>query len=367
MRAGPDGRALGDSPSGAGLRQAAGPGRGRGAGLALLGAAVAALFALDIAAGSVSLPLGQVLSALAGRAEGPAATIVLLFRLPKALVALGAGAALAASGLLLQTVFRNPLAGPDVLGINSGASIGVAAAVLLAGETSASSLLGSLGLGGYALISLAASLGAAAVLALILALARRFEDAVSLLILGMLVGYVAGSAVSLLVYFASPQKVQVYLSWTYGSFSGVTLAKLPVFAAFLAAGFLVLLRAAKPLDALLLGERYAASVGVDVRLERTRAIAASALLTGVSTAFCGPIAFVGIAAPLAAKRLFRSSDHAFLIPASSLLGSAFCLGADLASQLPRNGAVLPVNPLLALVGAPIIVSAFLSNRGEARQ
>jgi len=342
------------------------PRGGRRRGALLLAALVLALFALDIFSGSVGIPLREVLSALLGRAAGPASVIVLLFRLPKALVALGAGAALAASGLLLQTVFRNPLAGPDVLGINSGASIGVAAAVLLAGETSASSLLGGLDLGGYALISLAASLGAAAVLLLILALARRFEDAVSLLILGMLVGYVAGSVVSLLIYFASPQKVQVYLSWTYGSFSAVTLAKLPVFAAFLAAGFLLLLRSAKPLDALLLGERYAASVGVDVKRERARAIAASALLTGVSTAFCGPIAFVGIAAPIAAKRLFRSSDHAFLLPASALLGSAFCLCADLVSQLPRNGAVLPVNPLLALVGAPIIVSAFLSGRGEER-
>lgn len=337
---------------------------GRLRGTILLAALVLALFALDLFSGSVGIPAREVLSALLGRAAGPASAIVLLFRLPKALVALGAGTALAASGLLLQTVFRNPLAGPDVLGINSGASIGVAAAVLLAGQTSASSLLGGLGSGGYALISLAASLGAAAVLLLILALARKFEDAVSLLILGMLVGYVAGSAVSLLIYFASPQKVQVYLAWTYGSFAGVTLSRLPVFAAFLAAGFLLLGRSAKPLDALLLGERYAASVGVDVKRERARAIASSALLTGVSTAFCGPIAFVGIAAPIAAKRLFRSSDHAFLIPTSSLLGSAFCLSADIVSQLPRNGAVLPVNPLLALVGAPIIVSAFLSGRGE---
>lgn len=339
---------------------------GRALGLALLVAFALALFILDVFVGSVGIPPRDVLAALLGKAKGSASAIVLLFRLPKALVALGAGAALAASGLLLQTVFRNPLAGPDVLGINSGASIGVAAAVLLSGQTSASSLLGGLNLGGYALISLAASLGAAAVLLIILALARRFEDAVSLLILGMLVGYVAGSVVSLLIYFASPQKVQVYLSWTYGSFSGVTLAKLPVFAAFVAAGFLLILRSAKPLDALLLGERYAASVGVDVKRERAKAIAAAALLTGVSTAFCGPIAFVGIAAPIAARRLFRSSDHAFLAPASAFLGSAFCLCADLISQLPRNGAVLPVNPLLALVGAPIIVSAFLSGRGGNR-
>lgn len=338
--------------------------------LALAGA-VLLLFALDLLSGSVRIPLAEALGILLGRAaENPVhGTILLLFRLPKALVALAGGAALAASGLLLQTVFRNPLAGPDVLGINSGASVGVAFLVLAAGGSGAagaSSLLGSLGLAGYALLALAASLGAGLVLGLILLLSRRFEDAVTLLILGMLVGYVAGAAVSLLVYFGAPSKVQLYLSWTYGSFGGVTVRELPVFLGAIGLGFLLLLRAGKPLNALLLGERYAASLGVDVRRERGRAIAAAALLTGAATAFCGPIAFVGIAAPQAARRFLKSSDHGLLIPASALTGALFCLGADVVSQLPRNGSVLPVNPLLALVGAPIILSVFMRRSAEER-
>ncbi|MBL8967813.1 MAG: iron ABC transporter permease [Spirochaetaceae bacterium] len=335
--------------------------------LALLVATVSALFVADLLFGSVRVPLAEALRVLAGgAAESPAnGAILLRFRLPKAIVALAAGSALAASGLLLQTVFKNPLAGPDVLGINSGASVGVALLVLAAGG-GASSLLGGLGLGGYALLALAATLGAGAVLALVLFLARRFEDAVTLLILGMLVGYVTGAAVSLLVYFGAPAKVQVYLAWTYGSFGGVTLRQLPVFLGALALGFLLLTRARKPLDALLLGDRYAASLGVDVKRERARAIAAAALLSGATTAFCGPVAFVGIAAPQAARRWLRSSDHGLLIPASALMGAAFCLGADLVAQLPADGSVLPVNPLLAVVGAPLILSVFVKRSAEER-
>ncbi len=334
------------------------------AGLIALGTAAFILFILDLVLGSVRIPLSDFFAVLRGQSSGSAGAIILLFRLPKAVVALGAGAALAASGLLLQTVFHNPLAGPDVLGINSGASIGVALMVLLSGTTGSASLLAGLDIAGYALVCLAASIGAALILILILILARHFEDAVSLLILGMLVGYLAGSVVSLLVYFADPHRVQAYLSWTYGSFSGLTLEMLPVFLCFTAFGFLLLIRTSKPLDALLLGERYAASLGVDVRHERGRIILAAAVLSGTATAFCGPIAFAGIAAPIAAKRIFRTSRHSFLIPASALVGSCFCLAADILSQLPPGGAVIPVNPLLALVGAPIIIGAFISGRRE---
>lgn len=338
--------------------------RQRARGLAVLAASVFVLFILDLLLGSVHLQLADFAAVLSGHGSGAAAAIILLFRLPKAISALAAGAALAASGLLLQTVFHNPLAGPDVLGINSGAGIGVAALVLLSGSPGSASLLAGLDTGGYILVCIAASIGAGLVLILILILARHFEDAVSLLILGMLVGYLAGSAVSLLVYFADPHRVQAYLSWTYGSFAGITLGMLPVFLGFTAAGFLLLLRTSKPLDALLLGERYAASLGVDVRRERGRVILAAALLSGTATAFCGPIAFAGIAAPIAAKRIFRSSRHSLLIPASALMGSCFCLAADIISQLPPSGALLPVNPLLALVGAPIIIGAFVSGRRE---
>lgn len=328
--------------------------------LAALAVAAVLLFLADLALGSVRIPLGAVFDALLGRGADPAwESIVRVFRLPKALTALVAGAALAASGLILQTVFRNPLAGPDSLGIGAGASVGVALVVLAAGSAGGSAFLSGLGLAGYAVLSIAASAGAFIVLAAILLFARRVESGVTLLIVGLLVGYFAGSLVSLLVYFGSPQKVQVYLGWTYGSFSSVTARQLPVLVASVALGFALTARGSKALNALLMGERFAESLGVRVKGARTRALLAAAILAGAATAFCGPIAFLGIAAPQAARRALRTSDHAILIPGAALMGSAFALAADIASQAPGNGAVLPINPLLALIGAPIILSLFL--------
>ena len=336
----------------------AGAARGRAI-LAALAAAALILFAADLALGSVRVPLREVARALAGLPGDPtSASIVSVFRLPKALTALAAGAALAVSGLVLQTLFRNHLAGPDSLGLGAGASVGVALVVLAAGGPG-SSLLAGLGTLGYGALALAASLGALLVLGLILALSRRFDDAVTLLIVGLLVGYLAGSLVSVLVYFGSPQKVQVYLGWTYGSFSSVTRRELPVLLGSVALGLSLTARSSKPLNALLLGERFAEGLGVRVRGARTRILVAAAILAGAATAFCGPIAFLGIAAPQAARRLFRSSDHALLIPGSALAGSIFALAADLASQAPGGGAVLPINPLLALIGSPIILGLFL--------
>jgi iron complex transport system permease protein len=335
--------------------------------MAALAAATVLLFIADIALGSVRIPLGALADALLGRPVDPAwESILRLFRLPKALTALAAGAALAASGLILQTVFRNPLAGPDSLGIGAGASVGVALVVLAAGSGGGSALLSGLGLGGYAILVAAASAGAALVLAAILFFARRVENGVTLLIVGLLIGYLAGSVVSLLVYFGSPHKVQVYLGWTYGSFSAVTTGQLPALYAAVALGFALTARSSKSLNALFVGERFAEGLGVRVKGTRTRALAASAILAAAATAFCGPIAFLGIAAPQAARRAFRSSDHAVLVPAASLLGAVFALAADIASQLPGSGAVLPINPLLALIGAPIILGLFLRGSREER-
>jgi iron complex transport system permease protein len=333
--------------------------------MAALILATASLFLADLAFGSVRIPLGAVLDALFGRSTDPAwASILRLFRLPKALTALAAGAALAVSGLILQTIFRNPLAGPDSLGIGAGASVGVAIVVLAAGPAGGSAFLAGLGLVGYAVLSLAASAGAFLVLLAILLIARRVENGVTLLIVGLLVGYLAGSLVSLLVYFGSPQKIQVYLGWTYGSFSSVTLGQLPVLYAAVALGFALTARSSKSLNALIMGERFAAGLGVRVKGARTRALVAAAVLAGAATAFCGPIAFLGIAAPQAARRAFRSSDHAVLVPGAALLGSAFALAADLASQAPGAGTLLPINPLLALIGAPIILGLFLRGSRE---
>jgi iron complex transport system permease protein len=342
-------------------------GRGLPWRFALLAAAAAGLFAVDLAFGSVRIPLEELLPALAGHSRNEVwNSIVGVFRLPKALTAALAGSALAIAGLMLQTVFRNPLAGPDSLGIGAGASVGVALVVLASGG-SGSALLSGLGSGGYALLSLAASSGAFLVLLLILALARRFANGVTLLIVGLLVGYLAGSLVSLMVYFGSPQKVQVFLGWTYGSFSSVTAKQLPILALAIALGVSLTLRSSKALNALLLGETFAEGLGIRVRGARTRILVAAALLAGAVTAFCGPIAFLGIAAPQAARRFFRTSDHGSLIPGSALVGAVFALAADIATQAPGGGAVLPVNPLLALIGAPIILGLFVrGSREEGR-
>jgi len=328
--------------------------------LGALAIAAAALFVADLALGSVRIPLRGIADALLGRSTDPAwASIVRAFRLPKAITALSAGAALAVSGLILQTIFRNPLAGPDSLGIGAGASAGVAFVVLAMGSTGGSAFFEGIGVAGYAAVAVAAGAGAFLVLLLILALSRRIESAVTVLIVGLLVGYLAGSLVSVLVYFGSPQKAKVYLGWTYGSFSSVTAAQLPVLVGAIVAGLALTAQSAKPLNALLMGERFAEGLGVRVRGARTRVLVAAAALAGAATAFCGPIAFLGIAAPQAARRAFRSSDHATLIPGSALVGSCLALAADIASQAPGGGSVLPINPLLAIIGAPIVLSLFL--------
>jgi iron complex transport system permease protein len=353
----------------AGAPRADAPGASRVAwALGALALIVAALFAADLALGSVRIPASGVLDALLGRSADPAWTsIVRVFRLPKAITALAAGAALAVSGLILQTVFRNPLAGPDSLGIGAGASAGVAFVVLAMGSAGGSAFFEGIGVAGYAAIAAAAGAGALLVLLLILALSRRIESAVTVLIVGLLIGYLAGSLVSVLVYFGSPQKAKVYLGWTYGSFSSVTASQLPVLLGAVAAGIGLTARSSKPLNALLMGERFAEGLGVRVRSARARVLVAAAILAGAVTAFCGPIAFLGIAAPQAARRAFRSSDHAALIPGSALVGAAFALAADIASQAPGGGSVLPINPLLSIIGAPIVLSLFLrGGRGPRR-
>ncbi len=332
--------------------------------LLVLGLLCLALFAIDLAAGSVRIPPLRIPSILFGGEGNPAwVAIVRIFRLPKAITALVGGASLAVSGLMLQTLFRNPLAGPDSLGIGAGASVGAGLVVILAGGAG-SAFLGELGLAGYSALAIASALGAALVLLVILAISRRLAGTTSLLITGILVGYFAGSILALLVFFASPQKVQVYLGWTYGSFGGVTMDRIPVLVGGCFLGFIVLGHSPRAFDALVLGDRGAESVGIDVRSVRRRIIIASAILAGVVTAFCGPIAFLGIAAPQGAQRLFRSSAHRILLPGSAFLGAFFALIADIISQIAPGGIALPLNPLLALLGAPLILSIVLRSRSS---
>lgn len=340
------------------------PGRRR---IRYLRAALAALafllFIADLCFGSVRIPAEEVFRAMGGQASQEAWNIIVrVFRFPKAIAAVLAGAALAVAGLILQSVFRNPLAGPDSLGIGAGASIGVAILMMATGN-SAAGLFGAMNALGYTALALAASLGSAAVIAVILALSRKFERGVTLLIVGLLVGYLTGSFVSLLVFFASPQKIQLYLGWTYGSFSGVRLPELPIFAIIIAAGLLLAGRSSKALNAFTISENFAGTLGIRVKSERTRLLASAAILAGGATAFCGPIAFLGIAAPQAARRLFRSSDHRVLMPGSMLVGIVLALLADVVSQAPGGGAILPINPLLALMGSPVIIALFVRGSG----
>ena len=314
------------------------------------------LFLLSLALGSVSIPLDQIMQALlGGQTDNPAWTnIVLKFRLPKTLTAALAGMALGVSGLLMQTYFRNPLAEPFVLGVSSGASLGVALVVLGAG-TAGGALLGGLGLAGDALLTAAAGLGAGVTMGLVLLVAARIRNGVTLLILGLMFGYLVAALVSLLLYFALPERIQAYIRWTFGSFGGVTNAQLPILSLIVAAGLLLAAAQAKPLNALLLSEDYARSLGAPLGKTRLGIVLATALLVSAVTAFCGPIAFIGIAVPHLCRGILRSSDHRLLLPGTVLTGACVALAAGIIAELPGNQIVLPLNVVTALLGAPVVM------------
>ncbi|MBI5669585.1 MAG: iron ABC transporter permease [Chloroflexi bacterium] len=330
--------------------------------LALLAGLVAA-FLLSLAVGSVNIPLREVVTILTGGEASRASweTIVLNFRLPKAITAVLAGAALAVSGLQMQTLFRNPLADPYVLGISSGASLGAALVVLAAGTTG-SLLLAGIGLPGDFGLAAASSLGAALVLVLVMLVARRVQSVVTLLILGLMFGYVTSAIVSLLIYFSIANRVQIYLSWTFGSFGGVTWGQMQVFAPVIVIGLAAALLLVKPLNALLLGETYARSLGLNVRRARVFIIASTALLAGAVTAFCGPVGFLGIAVPHVCRAIFGTSDHRALVPASILMGGMVALLTDWVAQVPGSQVTLPLNAVTALLGAPVVIWVILRRR-----
>ena len=324
--------------------------------LVLLGA----LLLLSLALGSASIPVDQILRVLlSGEADQPAWThIVLKFRLPKTLTAMFAGMALGVSGLLMQTYFRNPLAEPFVLGVSSGASLGVALVVLTSGAAGGA-LLAGLGLAGDLLLTVAAGLGAAATMLLVLLVAVRIQSSVSLLIMGLMFGYLVAAMVSLLLYFALPERIQAYINWTFGSFSGVTNAQLPLLAGIVLAGLLLAAAMSKALNALLLGEEYARSLGANLKRTRIGIVLATALLVSAVTAFCGPIAFIGIAVPHLCRGLLASADHRLLLPGTCLAGASVALCASLIAELPGNNLVLPLNVVTALMGAPVVMMVVL--------
>ena len=322
---------------------------------AVLAASVAVLFGCDMAVGSVDIPLRDVWAALTGGdCDGAVREIILRIRTVKALMALAAGAALAVAGLQMQTLFRNPLAGPYVLGISSGASLGVALFMLGAPLLGAgvSPVVQSMGVAG------AAWAGAAAVLAAVMAVSRRIKDIMVILILGMMLGSAIGSTVEILQYLGSEAALKSFVVWTMGSLGDVTAVQMAVVAPLLVVGFALAVAAVKSLDMLLLGENYARTMGLDAGRARTVVFLSTVLLAGTVTAFCGPIGFVGLAVPHVARMMFAAADHRTLMPASALLGAAMLLVCDMVSK----SLALPVNTVTALTGIPIVVLVVVRNR-----
>lgn len=312
------------------------------------------LFLLDLWTGSVRLTFGQVWKALVGGGtDVVAADIVLSFRLPKAVVAVLAGAALGASGLQMQTLFRNPLAGPYVLGISSGASLGVALfllgtplfALMPAGVGAVVRSVGSVG---------AAWVGAGLVFLLIAAVSRRIKDIMAILIIGMMLGSAAGAATSVLQYFSSEGAVKSFVLWTMGSLGGVTASRLWVLAPVTVAALGLSIAIVKPLDALLLGEQYARTMGIDVGRTRGLVFLGTTMLAGTVTAFCGPIGFLGLAVPHIARMLSGEARHLVLMPMSMLLGAVIMVGCDIVSGIVGR-TPLPINTVTAFVGIPVII------------
>ena len=312
--------------------------------------------------GAVSIPFDSVVRILQGAETEPAAWqhIVLQSRLPQAITALLAGASLAVSGLLLQTLFRNPLAGPSILGISDGANLGVAAVMLYFGGTLG--LETELPLSGSLAVILAAFGGAACILGLILYFSAKLRNNVMLLIVGIMIGYLASSLISVLNYYASTDKVHAFVMWGLGNFSGVSLKQLPCFALFSLVGLLLALLLIKPLNALLLGPRYAENLGVNVRRVRSLLLLSTGILTAVTTAFCGPVAFIGLAVPHMARLLLGTSNHDFLMPVTMLCGSALALLCNLLCVLPGETGIIPLNAVTPVLGAPVIIYVIVNRR-----
>jgi len=325
-----------------------------------LSAAMLLLLCLTLVVGAVPIPVGEVLSILVG-GDGSRVHrfIVVGSRLPQALTAMLCGASLSAAGLLLQTAFRNALAGPGVFGIGSGAALGVALVMLAGGGTLTA---GAFTLGGLAAVMVAAFVGAMAVTLLLLALASLLRSGVMLLIAGLMTGYVASSVISLLQFFATEQGVQSYMVWGMGSFAAVGLELLPVFALLSAVGLVGALLLVKPLNALLLGEQYAESMGFRTLRLRAWLLSVTGFLTATCTAFCGPISFIGLAVPHVARLLTGTDDHLRLLPATMLSGAVVALLCNLLCVLPSGHGLLPLGAVTPLMGAPVIVYVLLKGR-----
>lgn len=320
------------------------------------------LFAVNLFCGSIDIPGKEVFSALAGNgcSRDVWRVVVLETRLPQALTALLAGAAISVAGLLLQTLFRNPLAGPEVLGVNSGAGLGVAVVMLLAGG---SATFSTFGIDGYLAVLGGAFMGALCIITIILLLSSLLRNNIYLLIAGVAVSYMTSSAISILNYFATSEGVHSYMVWGMGSFGAVSMEKMPFFASVVTILLFLSLLMMKPLNALLLGDVYASNLGVNVKPVRAVALSVAGLLTAVVTAFCGPVAFIGLAVPHIARLSLRSNNHRTLLPATVIMGGCVALLCNVVCQLPGESGLLPLGAVTPLIGAPVIIYVVLKNRG----
>ena len=319
------------------------------------------LFGLNLVTGSVQIPFADVLDILCGRFTGKESWeyIILENRLPQTLTAILCGASLSVCGLMLQTAFRNPLAGPDVFGISSGAGLGVALVMLLLGGTVSTSMFT---VSGFLSILTAAFVGAISVTALILFLSTMVHNSVLLLIVGIMVGYVSSSAVSLLNFFASEEGVKSYMVWGMGNFGGVSMSHIPLFSILCLMGVGVSFLLIKPLNILLLGPQYAESLGISTRQLRNILLVVVGLLTAITTAFCGPISFIGLAIPHIARLLFRTENHQVLLPGTVLSGAAIALLCNFICYLPGEAGIIPLNAVTPLIGAPVIIYVIVQRR-----
>jgi iron complex transport system permease protein len=325
---------------------------------------VVILLVLDIFLGSVSINASEVLKAIFTHTSSNFETIILKFRLPKAITALTVGVALSLSGLQMQTVFRNPMAGPDVLGISSGASLGVAFVILgFSASISPDSLNG---LGNWILVT-ASWVGAGAVMLLIMIISSRVKDIMTILILGIMLSSGISAVVTIMQYFSNETMLKAYVIWTMGSLGNLSENQLNILLISVTAGVILSIFSSKMLNALLLGENYARSIGLNVRFARGVVFICTSILAGSVTAFCGPIGFIGIAVPHIVRIIFKTSDHKVLIPGTILMGGAVMLLSDIISQLPGSESVLPVNAVTSLIGIPVVIWVILRNRKYSGQ
>lgn len=328
--------------------------------LLLLGAI---LFVMNLVMGSVHIPAADVFSIIMGdeTVKPSWRFIVLESRLPQAITAMFCGGALAVCGLLLQTAFRNPLAGPGIFGISSGAGLGVALIMLMLGGSLS---IGSVSMTGFVAVLAAAFLGAMSVMGLIFFFSTLVRSHVMLLIIGIMIGYISNSAISLLNFFATDEGVKSYMVWGMGSFGNVSMSLMPVFVIVTLLGFAGTLLLIKPLNALLLGDRYAENLGVNIQRTRNWLLFVTGLLTAITTTFCGPVAFIGLAVPHMVRLVFFTSNHRILLPATILMGAVVALLCNLICFLPGEAGVIPLNAVTPLIGAPVIIYVILKGRGK---